>query len=243
MLQKYLPVFVVFLFVILGCASTETIESTKVSASEIYQSYVIESNKNKTNVTATFRIGGHTGTTIDLDAPAKVEHNGKPLNESGEGFFKGTDYQFSGAFTENHRFAYTDSNGKVWQNEISLSPLEMTSKDIIISKSGSGVINLSRPVGEDESVDFSIYSEKHSMSNSNSGNNVSEFDYQSSLRVDLDPSRTMAKVRNLSLQKFVIGKARISLIVRKNKGVQHSAKSGAMDITYQSQDAAANVVD
>lgn len=245
MLKKYLPVFIVFLFGVFGCASTETIESTKVSSTEIYQSYIIQGSKNSTSVTVTFRVGGSTGSTVDLDAPSKIEHNGKEMNESAPGFLKGTDYHDSANnFVANHKFTYTDAGGKVWQNEVSLDALEITGKDLKFSKANGGTITLSRAIGEDENIEILLVSEKTPppATNSNSNNKTPEKDYSTNLQINFDTSRTIAKIEPSSLKNFVDGKANLSLTIRKNKPVQQSAKGGSLDFTYESQKVAANVI-
>ncbi|MBX7173652.1 MAG: hypothetical protein K1X72_21970 [Pyrinomonadaceae bacterium] len=245
MLKKYLPVFIVFLFGVLGCASTDTVESTKVSPGEIYQSYIINGTKNSTSVNATFRVGGSTGSTVDLDAPAKVEHNGKEMNESKPGFFKGTDYNDSAnQFVPNHKFRFTDAAGKVWENEISVEGLEITSQNLSVSKTNGATITLSRAIGKDENVEFNLTSDKTppASSNSNSNAKTPEKNYSTSLKVDFDESRTVAKIEPSSLKNFVDGTAKIYLTLRKNKSTQQAAKGGSMDFNYESQKIAVNVL-
>mgnify|MGYP001587886988 CR=1 FL=1 len=244
MLQKYLPVFIVFLFGILGCASTETIESTKVAPTEIYQSYIIQGTKNSTNVTATFRVGGPTGSTVDLDAPSKIAHNGKEMEESKPGFMKGTDYHNSESqFVANHKFSYTDSSGKLWENEINLEALEITAKDLNISRATGSAIIFSRPIGKDENVEISLVSEKTppASSNSNANNKTPEKVYSTRLQVSFDDTQMTAKIEPFSLKNFVDGKANISVTVRKNKTAQQAAKGGSLDFIYESQKVAVNV--
>lgn len=244
MLQKHLIVFLVFLFGVLGCASVETIESTKVSPSEIYQEYTIRGNKKNTFASATFRVGGATGSTVDLDAPSKVAHNGNEMSESGPGLLKGTTYNTNTSeFISKHKFSYTDASGKVWTNEISLEGLEMTSPNITISKANGGTITLSRAVGKDENVEFLIVSEKTAptSSNSNSKNKQPESEYSTNLQFSFDEARSSIKIEPFSLKNFVDGKADLKVTVRKNKATQQSAKGGALDFVYESQKIVATV--
>lgn len=246
MLQKYLPVFLIFLFGVLGCASTETIESTKVSATEIYQSYVIQGNKNSTSVNATFRVGGPTGSTVDLDAPAKIEHNDKEMTESAPGFMKGTDYYDSSSqFVSNHKLKFTDASGKVWENEISFDVLEITSQNLSFSKANGGSFTLSRPLGKDETIEISLTSEKNPpppSNNGNSGNKTSDLNYGISLHPTFDQAGTTAKIDVSELKNFVDGKANMQVTIRKNKGAEQSAKGGSLDFTYEAQKVSVNVV-
>ncbi len=245
MLQKYLPVFIVFLFGVLGCASTETIESTKVAPTEIYQDYSIRGTKNNTLVMAIFRVGGPTGSTVDLDAPSKILHNGKEMNESKPGFLKGTDYNGSAnQFVSNHKFSFTDAGGKVWENEISLEALEINPQNLTISKLNGGTIALSRAVGQDETVVFSLVSEKTPPPSSNSNLNAKklpELDYSTNLEIKFDKARSSVRIEPNSLKNFVDGKATLKVTVRKNKAAQQSAKGGTLEISYESQNVPVNV--
>jgi hypothetical protein len=245
MLLKILPVFLIFLSMILGCASTETVESTKVAPTEIYQSYLIRGTKSSTSVNATFRVGGQTGSTVDLDEPSSVSHNGKQMTESAPGFMKGTDYHDSAnQFVSNHKFSYKDAGGKVWENEISLDAVEITSPNLTVSPSSGGTITLSRPVGKDEKIEFSLVSEKAqpASNSSNSNSKTPEKNYLITLQVDFDQTRTMAKIQPNSLKNFVDGKAKLSLVVSKNKSAQQSAKGGSLDFTYESEKIPVSVV-
>lgn len=249
MLQKYLPIFLVFFFAVLGCASTETIESTKVAPSEIYQDYAIRGSKTGTNTTVTFRVGGSTGSTVDLDAPSKISHNGKEMNESKPNFLKGTDYDDSAnEFISEHNFAFTDASGRVWENDISLQALEITSQNLVISKASGAAMTLSRPVGKDENVEFSLVSETNpppSQGNSNSNSNAKTKarnpDYSATLQVKLDEDGSIATIEPSSLKNFVGGIAVLKVTVRKNKPAQQSAKGGSLDFTYESQRISVNV--
>lgn len=251
MLLKILPVFLIFLLMILGCASTETVESTKVAPTEIYQSYLIRATKNSTGVNVTFRVGGPTGSTVDLDAPSNVSHNGKEMTESAPGFLKGTDYHGSAnQFVSHHKFSYKDASGKVWENEISLDALEVNSQNLNISKMKGGTITLSRPVGKDETVEFSLVSERNppatnganGNSNINSNHHHDYVSYSNNLEVSFDESRTTVKVNSASTKNFVDGQANLTVTVSKNKTVQQSAKGGLLDFRYESQKVAVNVV-
>lgn len=244
MYRKHLPVLLVFILVILGCRSTETIESTKVDASEIYQNYYISGDRNSTNVTATFRVSGSTGSTIDLDAPAKIEHNNKEMLESKPGFMKGTDYQDSANnFISNHSFKFTDADGKIWENSIRLDALEITSQNIVISLKKGGFIGLSRPLGNDENIEINLISEKLPPANSNTNNNSSTEVYSTFLQYDLDESRKNVQIKTSSLKDFVEGKAHLEVKISKESKVLQSAKGGSIIFVYEAQNVSANVVD
>ena len=246
-MKKHFAPFLLLILLVLACDPTTTIESTKVSPTEIIQNYSITGSANNTSVKATFRVAS-TGATIDLDAPSHVEHNAAPMNESGPGFMKGTDYNASASeFVSQHKFTFTDASGKVWKNEINLEAMEITSKDLTISKANGGMITISRPLGKDENVEFQLVSEKNpppdqGNSNSNVKRKSPEPVYSTALRVDFDDNGTTGKIDSGSLKNFVDGKANVSVNVRKNKDIQQSAKGGSLVFFYNSQKVSATVI-
>jgi len=63
-----------------GCfASTDKIDSDRVQSADVHQSYDLyhDANTNTTHFYATFRVGGSTGTTVELVQPGKLEINGQ----------------------------------------------------------------------------------------------------------------------------------------------------------------------
>ena len=103
-----------FCFLSLACvqSSVETVPSDTVQSSQIYRIYTIEANKTRTEIAAAFRIGGATGTTVELTAPAQILYNNQampvsaPSNLIGTNYrMKGTDYRtFSGNITRHTNF-------------------------------------------------------------------------------------------------------------------------------------------
>lgn len=74
MMMSLLPL----LFTIVGCfASKDKIDSDKIHSEDVHQSYDIyfDANTNTTSFYATFRLGGSTGTTVELVQPGKLEIN------------------------------------------------------------------------------------------------------------------------------------------------------------------------
>jgi len=68
----------ILIFILGGCsASTDKIGSDRVHSDDIHQSYDIyyDANTNTTDIYATFRVGGSTGTTVELVKPGKLEMN------------------------------------------------------------------------------------------------------------------------------------------------------------------------
>jgi hypothetical protein len=215
-----------------GCYSIETVESTNISSADVYQSYYIRADKDRTSVTATFRVGSKSGTTIDLDAPSKVEHNGKPIPEIAPSGWKGTTYEeSSNKFVGKHQFVYTDGNGKVFRNEINFSPLEFNEKSIEkVSRSVQTLIPLSRPVGKNETVSAFVSGKVKSAKDKP---NETATD---SVNIKLDPSRSALIIEPGDLKNFIGDKIDVSLTIEINELLQQtSAKGGDVQIIYETQ--------
>ena len=156
MLKSFL-VFTLLAAFLSACPSTETIESTRVAASDVYQSYSISASRRQTSVHAVFRLNNETGKTIDLDAPAKIELNGNLMTELAPGYLSGTNYEArTGDFVPRQQFAFTDAKGKVYRNEIVLQALEIAAPKIVLSRARDSVFKLSRAVAPDERISVSV---------------------------------------------------------------------------------------
>lgn len=158
-----------FTFLSLACVqgSVETVSSNTVQASQIYQIYNIETSKTKTEITAAFRIGGATGTTLELTAPANVLYNNQPLPVSAPSNLIGTNYKMKGTdyrtffdnFQSSHEFSYTDADGKAYVNSINLAPVEISAKSAInLETEKPSMIALSRTIGANETLTVAINS-------------------------------------------------------------------------------------
>jgi hypothetical protein len=224
--------FLLLLLMTFGCRSCDTVESTKIAQSEIYQDYQIDASDSGTRVTATFRVSGGTGTTIDLDAPSRIEYNGRELGENLRSILSGTNYSFSsGVFTGTHQFTYTNGEGKVFQNELSFEPIELVGAPAVINPKEKTIISLSRPIYETESLETSIVSlEKQPETNSNSnptGNKTSDGpSYSTDLHQNYNSDRTAIVIDAGGLKNFVPGKAEIMVKVRAHKDLQQKNKAG-----------------
>lgn len=97
-----------------GC-SIDTVSSTDVKTTTIHQRYSVEfsESEQKTVATAQFRVGGSTGTTLDLRNPAMV----KAFNESMNQIWSwGTAYSTSeSGFFPKVEFTYVNADGKMSQ--------------------------------------------------------------------------------------------------------------------------------
>ncbi|MBS1813037.1 MAG: hypothetical protein JST84_33030 [Acidobacteria bacterium] len=224
-MKKMLP----FLFLISfsACVSTDTTESTNVAAAEVYQDYNINVNKENSDATATFRVAGKTGTTIDLDAPAKVELNGKPMDESKPGFLKGTTYQFSATgVVSQFQFVFTNSDGKTYQNEIGLAPIEITAKSLTFSKAQKTMIPLSRALAAGESIVLTLHGQSATEANASS---------LVSSGVETDSSRSAAILDPSMIKEMALGKGDVRVECSKSEKVKQGTRSGGtIQITYNS---------
>jgi hypothetical protein len=249
LIKKNYFLFLLLLLMTFGCRSCDTVESTKIAQSEIYQDYSVDAADSGTRVTATFRVGGSTGTTIDLDAPSKVEHNGREMGENLRSIISGTTYTFSsGVFTGSHQFTYTNGEGKVFLNELSFEAIEMVSAPAIINSKEKTVILLSRPVYETESLETSIDSlekQPETNSNSNSTGNKADTDgpsYSTAFHQNYNSDRTAIVIEAGGLKDFVPGKAEIVVKIRANKDLQQKNKAGGwMSYTYSSKSYPVNI--
>lgn len=158
---------IVFSLLSYGCnqASVETVSSNTVMSSQVYQIYTVEAEKGRTDITATFRVGGATGTTLELTESGKISYNdamlpvAAPSNLIGTNYrMKGTDYRtFTKNYQPNHKFSFTDNEGKTFENSVNLLPLEVSGNSVFtLQISQPTMIPLSRPIGKDEILTVAI---------------------------------------------------------------------------------------
>jgi hypothetical protein len=232
MLKSFL-VFTLIGAFLSACPSTETVESTRVPASGVYQSYSISASKKQTSVYAVFRLNSETGKTIDLDAPAKIDLNGKPMMEIAPSYASGTTYEVRlNGFLPKQQFAFTDSGGKVYRNEIALQPLEIPAQKIVLSKTKTSIIKLSRPLAPDEQFSVSV-----------SGRAVADKDsLNKNVEAGLDETRSSVLLAPGSLKEFMIGAATVDVMVERKESLKQATPSGgAIRFVYQSAEVAAKI--
>jgi hypothetical protein len=242
---KTLP-FILLIFVCLGCQMMETVESTKIPQSEIIQTYIVRGTREHTDITAYFN-QGNWGKSVDLDAPSKIEYNGSELSQSTTTMLQGTIYGASLAGVEkNHRFVYTNNDGKVFRNEMSFEPLDITVKEITISRSQETKISLSRIVGNDEKVSISLNSSEKRPKPDNSNNAPEMFkkdppEYDLFLNNELDDSRSAIILKPKNLRNFVTGKAVLTVEISRELPLQQQTQAGGTMRWNYSSTAEANV--
>lgn len=226
-LLKTLPFFTL-IFLVSGCQFMETVESDKIPQSEIKQTYTVNATRDETRVSATFSQGGW-GKSVDLDAPSKIEHNDGELPQNSSTFLTGTFYaqSFSGV-EKNHRFVYTNNDGKVFRNELSFEPIEIETQEISVSRSRETVVRFSRAVGKDEKVSINLEStvKPPEQSNTNVPKKPDSADYDIYLNDELDESRAAIVLKPKNLKNFVRGKAVLKIQVSREIPLQQATPAG-----------------
>jgi len=126
-----------------ACPSNDTTPSNKVAQTEIYQSYSVTQDGANYDVTAYFRVGGRTGTTLALSAPSNVTFNGRKMEEH-LNTSSGTYYTtVVPANTPNGSFVFTDRNGRSYTNNIDLSRVSPDTKRLMVNGAAPVSIALS----------------------------------------------------------------------------------------------------
>lgn len=245
----FLPAAVILMF-ILGCRSCDTIDSTKLDPSEIYQDYTISASNDGTIVSATFRAGGSTGTTIELLSPSKVEYNGKPMTANVRTFLNGTFYTSgSNGFSSSNTFFFTDASGNRFSNSVNISPIEINGENIQIKQGMPAEIVISRPLANGERATISIVSEtKPPASNtlgnssnngrsnsSNSNNEPPPLDYSSDITPGAGSEPNRLKIAPEWLKNFVQGKATMKIVISSSALLQQTGiRGGALNYNIYS---------
>ena len=144
MSRKLLKLFLFTLGVLFftggACPSNDTTASNKVAQSEIYQSYAVREKGQSYEVSAYFRVGGSTGTTLALIAPSRVTFNGQPMQEQ-KSTSSGTYYSINVSNnTPIGTFAFTDRQGKTYSNKIDLTKIALNST--ALKSNGATPVNI-----------------------------------------------------------------------------------------------------
>lgn len=113
-----------------ACSSSEIGDSKDVAQNKIYQDYTIsyQEGDKEVSVTCQYRFAGSMGTTLVLNAPSKIEFDGKALKVDSSKF-GGAYYTFTSpvsGFYGEHRVVFTDFNGKKYENRFSFNPFKLT---------------------------------------------------------------------------------------------------------------------
>lgn len=243
-MKRFTPLFLL-LAATLGCVWTETIESTRVPQSEIRQTYRVSADRNKTRIAAVFN-HGDWGRTVDLDAPSRIEHNGREMPQISPNFFKGTTYESAADGSDAaHEFVYTNGEGQVFRNRMSFLPVEIVvDGELVLSRSQTVVVRLSRPIAEEERMRITLSSLEPRPSASPDGETAGNAKpaigaqkqiYELSLTDELSPDRTAISLKPKDTKKFARGRAVLAIEVGCELPLQQSnAAGGSMSWTYVS---------
>lgn len=228
-LSNLAAIFILAL-VILGCRSCETVESDKVAQSEIYQEYTVHGTKDKTDISAAYRVGGSTGTTVDLDAPSRVGYNGKEMSENSRAAFTGTYYSATAAaFTGDHNFTYTNGDGTIFKNSFKGQAFELIDPPKTADIRTEIVIKVSRGPGDGEAIDTSIVSkaENQGMNNSNQVNaEAAALSYYLNVQGNYDAARKAIVLPAGTLKNFAPGPAEITVKINGFKAIEQKTHGG-----------------
>jgi hypothetical protein len=232
MLKSFLVFTLVGAF-LSACPSTETVESTRVPAAGVYQSYSISASRRQTSVYAVFRLNNETGKTIDLDAPAKIDLNGEPMTEIAPSFASGTSYKAEASgFAPKQQFAFTDAKGKIYRNEIALEALEIAARKIVLSRTRGAIFKLSRALAPNEQISVSV-----------TGKAVADkTSLNKTVEARLDEARLNVLLAPESLKEFTAGAATVYVMLERKEPLKQATPSGgAIRFVYQSGEVAAKL--
>ena len=104
-----------FLLILTACSQ---ISSSEVDASAIYGELSLKRSEGSSQATAsaTFFVGGPTGTVVQMESPASVTINGQSANEVTDPIINMTSYQAT--VSGSASLVYTDKNGTSYTNSL-----------------------------------------------------------------------------------------------------------------------------
>jgi hypothetical protein len=229
-IKKHFYLIGLLLLMTFGCRSCDTVDSGKVSSSAIYQDYSVSASSAGTEISATFRVGGPTGTTVNLNPPSRVEYNGTQMDENLRSAFSGTYYSASTRdLAARHQFLYTDGEGRIYKNEISFEAIGLADVPGTIKAGEKIVIPLTRRLADNENLDTMILSEEKRTgenSNTNANTSVPEKRYSVNLSRNLNGDRTAVEIPAESLVNFAAGKASLYISISGDVPIQEKTETG-----------------
>lgn len=213
-----------------GCASTDSIESTKIAAASVYQSYNVNASRDGTIVKAQFRVGNSSGVTIDLDAPAKIEVNGVAPAENVNVMFAGTFYKINDANSSPQlEFAFTNNDGKIYRNSFYFEAVEFGVTEITLKRGVINKIPVTR-IQKDSNVNFQINLIPAATNSQSNGEMISG----ESINSDFDEKTSSLVIQPDVLKKLKIGAARLEMnIYRGVLLTEKTAAGGRIDFNYR----------
>jgi hypothetical protein len=142
-----------FLFTVLGSfTSCIREDSDSVDQDKIFTEYELfyNANEDKTYARATFKFSNVFGTKLELSEMSEIKFNGEPLTFNA--FLAYYEKEYAG-FVDTGTFRWTDLDGNIFTNSISVKPLSYGDGITTISRDASFDLSWSGdPLGEDENV-------------------------------------------------------------------------------------------
>lgn len=214
------------LLILCACPSTAITDSDKVDQDEIYQSYslIYNDENSTTEARATFRVGGMTGTTLNLVSPSKITFNSLEMESSR---ILGSSYsiELDNGFTRKHYWLWTDNNKKTYKNTATITSIDFDNPPDEISNSNNVEIEFSgSELSDGEEVKAVIES-------TSDGQTESAYAYQT------NAGANSVTFEEEDLAKLFEGQATLYLERSKSTEVSSgTSKGGSINVTYRTRD-------
>jgi hypothetical protein len=221
LIQKVMTAVPVMAVAMLNAAcSMDTVSSKDVKADAIHQVYSLSYSEesNSTNMSAQFRVGGWSGTTVSLDDPSSLKINGRV---PGKSTVLGTSYDLDqGGFIPSATFEYKSEDGKTLVNSIAIDRVQLLKADSTVSAQRLYAIDLSAPnLQSNESVRVTITQESRQSDGSTKW---------ASADGSYDRARQKAFFQPSELNKLSNGPAKLSISRGKQSGLAQATREGGM---------------
>jgi hypothetical protein len=238
-----LLILLAFCSLALRCASTAKLESAAVNQEEIYQHYSVRRTADSLDIRAMFRVHDRNGDTLALNAPSQVTFNDQ-LMPRRDAFMIGATYTADEkTYQATNKFAFTNTNGKIFTNAITLEPVEFVSASLQLKKSSPNVIPVTRILKDDDTktvLTIREKSQKEFSSEVHGGKGVVGF--RSS--VHFDEAKKAIIIEPDFLKEIAEGEVTILLTARKEKYSleQATPRGGEIVIEYEANPIQAKLV-
>lgn len=229
--------FLAFLFVPVAC-SIETENCTDVNQDKIYQLYLASyaAPDDTTSVSAQFRFGGGTGTTLRMDGNCSITHDAINLSKTE---FLGTSYDGSKAgYRSTNVFTFVNNKSQTFTNTITNSnAIAFSSPPTTLSRASGVTLNFTPAIGPDDSVYLTI-----ARTSPPSADTVTQVSSSSS-ETEGSTSITIAASSLSSLSSNGAVTLQAIRTYRKSLDQASASEGGAMSFTYYSTKASATLGD
>jgi hypothetical protein len=206
-----------------ACSSNEIGNSKDVAPETVYQQYNIRYNENddKVELHAQFRFGGRNGTTLVLNGPSGISLDGQAIRVDSSDFggaFYDTERPVA-RFAGNHRFVFTDINGKKYENGFVFEPFRLVNP----------------PAKAPRSQPLALYFDGSTLRNGDAIElNAINTDSAFSITHSITGENYTALIPAENLQKQKGSQLSLSITLRRSLPLQQStAEGGEMQLHYQ----------